>query len=364
MYVQDFTGDPSELLDAAFSLPKLHPKKNPDYKTATRVIGDTVAKVAKSNISKEVYTDVMDAVAMYEIMNGDYADLEGDEYASTRDDYESGMDDKIEEALEKYNDYLSADWLGKNTVETGLWNSTDADRSLIEAFADNAAEEVFKQLTHEKTPAQILASAGVTAPDVSARLAKQSEEGHMMTNPNTLEAVIEKIKLHVGKDFDQMTVYEDIETIVDDDDEILAASAAGRVGLSKDDMDVLQLASLDMDDAAAEIVELVAAFKPKSAAQVKKEQKAAKSEAKADAAASGVAALVFANLKDCGAGDTALAEELGVSRSTYVNYCKGKTALVPDEAQYGVLRREIVDRANKMLAALAALDGSELTQVM
>lgn len=363
MYVQDFTGDPSALLDAAFASPKLHPKKNPDYETATRVVGDTVAKTAKERISEEVYIDVMDAVVMYEIMNGDYADLGGDEYASTRDDYESGMDDKIEEALEKYNDHLSADWLGKNTIETGLWNSTNDDRSLVKAFADNAAKEIFKQLTHDKTPAQILASAGVVAADIQARLAQTTNEETTMTDTNTLDAVIEKIKLHVGKGFDQMAVYEDIETIVEDDDEVLSSSAAGRVGLSKDDMEVLQLASLDMDDAAAEIVELVAAFKPKSAAQAKKEQKAAKAEAKAEADMAGLDALVFANLKDCGAGDTAMAEELGVSRSTYVNYCKGKTALVPDEDQYGVLRREVVDRANKMLAALAALDGTELTQV-
>lgn len=363
MYIQDFTGDPATVLGTAFASPKLNPKKSPDIETALRVVNDTVAKQAVAGIAKEVLIDLMDAVAMYEINNGDYSDIP-DEAAHARGDYESGMDDAVEAALEKYDDYLSADWLGKNTIDTDVWNSTDDDRSIVEALANSVAKEVFKQMTHEKTPAQTLANAGITRADIEARLAQPTQERtETMADATELDGVIEKIKTHVGKDFDQMAVYEDIEMIVEDEDEILSGSAASRLGLSQGDMETLQLAALDMDDAPSEIVELIDAFKPKSGRQTKKEEKAAKAEAKADAEQNGLDPSIFSSLKECGAGDTAMAEALGVSRSTYTNYCKGKTFLVPDEDQYAHIREQIVDKANMMLAALAALDGTELTQV-
>ena len=363
MYIQDFTGDPATVLDTAFASPKLNPKKAPDIETALRVVNDTVAKQAVAGIAKEVLIDLMDAVAMYEINNGDYSDIP-DEAAHARGDYESGMDDAVEASFEKWDEYLSADWLGKNTIDTGVWNSTDDDRTIVENLAANAAKEIFKQMTHEKTPAQTLANAGITRADIEARLAQNPEERkETMADATDLDGVIEKIKTHVGKDFDQMAVFEDIEMIVEDEDDILSGSAASRLGLSQADMEVLQLAALDMDDAPSEIVELIDAFKPKSGRQAKKEEKAAKTEAKADAEQNGLDPSIFSSLKECGAGDTAMAEALGVSRSTYTNYCKGKTFLVPDEDQYAHIREQIVDKANMMLAALAALDGTELTQV-
>lgn len=363
MYIQDFTGDPATVLDTAFASPKLNPKKAPDIETALRVVNDTVAKQAVAGIAKEVLIDLMDAVAMYEINNGDYSDIP-DEASHARGDYESGMDDAVEASFEKWDEYLSADWLGKNTIDTGVWNSTDGDRTIVENLAASAAKEIFKQMTHEKTPAQALANAGITRADIEARLAQNPEERkETMADATDLDGVIEKIKTHVGKDFDQMAVYEDIEMIVEDEDEILSGSAASRLGLSQGDMEALQLAALDMDDAPSEIVELIGAFKPKSGRAVKKEEKAAKAEAKADAEQNGLDPSIFSSLKECGAGDTAMAEALGVSRSTYTNYCKGKTFLVPDEDQYAHIREQIVDKANMMLAALAALDGTELTQV-
>jgi transcriptional regulator with XRE-family HTH domain len=365
MYIQDFTGDPATVLDTAFASPKLNPKKAPDIETALRVVNDTVAKQAVAGVAKEVLIDLMDAVAMYEINNGEYGSWpEGDAGRLAKDEYESGMDDVVEASFEKWDEYLSADWLGKNTIDTGVWNSTDDDRTIVENLAASAAKEIFKQMTHEKTPAQTLANAGITRADIEARLAQNPEERkETMADATDLDGVIEKIKTHVGKDFDQMAVFEDIEMIVEDEDDILSGSAASRLGLSQADMEVLQLAALDMDDAPSEIVELIDAFKPKSGRQAKKEEKAAKTEAKADAEQNGLDPSIFEALKECGAGDTAMAEALGVSRSTYTNYVKGKTHLVPDEDQYAHIREQIIDRTNMLLSALAALDGTELTQV-
>ena len=364
MYVQDFTGDKDTLLDAAFASPKLHPKKKPDIELAMRVVGDTVTKKAKAKIAAEIHIDLMDQVAMYEIKNGEYEEMP--EEGNARDDYESGMDDVVEAALEKWDDFLSADWLGKNTIETQVWLSTDADRSIVDKLAENAAKEVFKQLIADKTPVQVLSNAGIVKADVEARLVAHTTDtgdNQMTDSVEDVAGVVAKIKAHVGKDFDQMAVYEDIETIVEEDDDILTGSAASRLGIGQDEVDIIQLAILDMDDPATEIVALIDAHKVPSGRGKTAAAKKAKAAEKADAEAHGLDPAVFVALKECGAGDTAMAEALGVSRSTYTNYIKGKTHLAPDEDQYALLRGELVERANKLLAGLAALDGTELQQV-
>jgi len=364
VYVQDFTGDKDALLDVAFASPKLHPKKTPNIELAMRVVGDTVAKTAEEKITSEIHIDLMDQVAMYEINNGEYEEIP--EEGNARDDYESGMDDVVEAALEKWDDHLSADWLGKNTIETQVWLSTDADRSIVDKLAESAAKEVFKQLTADKTPAQVLSNAGIVKADVEARLAAHTTDtgdNQMTDSVNDIAGVVAKIKAHVGKDFDQMAVYEDIETVVEEEDDILAGSAASRLGIGTDEIDVIQLAILDMDDPASEIVEMIDAHKEPSKRSTTKAKKEAKAAEKAEAGANGLDPSICVALKDCGAGDTAMAGALGVSRSTYTNYIKGKTHLAPDEDQYALLRGELVERANKLLAGLAALDGTELKQV-
>lgn len=360
MYVQDLTGDKDAMLDVAFASPKLNPKKNPTIEQAMRVVGDVVTKQAKAKLAEEIGIDLMDGIVMFEVNNGDYDDIPEDQ-AHARSDYESGMDDAVEASLEKWDEHLSADWLGKNTIETQVWLDKEDDRTIAEKLAESAAKEVFKQLTADKTPAQILSSAGIVQADVEARLATTSTETG--DSPVDTNSVIGKIKAHVGKDFDQMSVYEDVEMLLEEEDEILAGSAASRLGIGQDEIEVLQLAALDMEDAASEIVELIDNHKEASGRSKKKAAKAAKAEAKASDEANGVPTEVFTALKECGAGDTAMAEALGVSRSTYTNYSKGKTHLVPDADQYGLLRGELVERTNKLLAALAAMDGTELTQV-
>lgn len=360
MYVQDFTGDKDAMLDIAFASPKLNPKKNPTVEQAMRVVGDVVTKHAKAKLAEEIGIDLLDGIAMYEVNNGEYTDIP-EENQHARGDYESGMDDAVEAALEKWDDYLSADWLGKNTIETQVWLDTEDERTNAEKLAQSAAKEVFKQLTADKTPAQVLSSAGIVQADVEARLASPTPQtGDLNVDTNE---VIAKIKAHIGKDFDQMAVFEDVEMIIEEDDEILAGSAGSRLGINQDDIEALQIAALDMDDAPSDIVKMIDDYKAPSAASKKKAAKAAKAEAKAEGETNGVPSEVFVALKECGAGDTAMAEELGVSRSTYTNYIKGKTHLVPDADQHALLRGELVERANKLLAGLAALDGTELTQV-
>lgn len=348
MYIQDYSGAPADVIAAALATAAF--KKTPDNETALRLIGKEVEARFIGGLGKAIEAELTDVKEGYELVNGEYADNFNSE--NEKSAYESGLDDALEAALEPYEAHLSADWLGKNTVESGLWNENGPS-----AVAASAAKEVFKQLTADKTPGQILASAGIVAADVEAAIGAAKTAPKASADESDLGVVIGKIKARVGKDFDRLAVYEDLELIVTEDDEILVNAAASRLGLTENDAGVLQIAALDMDDAPTEIIEKIDAHdKPKG--KMPKAQKAA-IEASGDA----VSADVLKALKHCGAGDTAMAEALGVSRSTYTGYFNGKTPFVPSEDQYEVVRKELVERANLVLGALHLFDGTELVQV-
>lgn len=365
MNIQDITGDPDAIIAAAFTSPKLHPKKSPDIETLLRVVGEGLAAAAKASLLTEINGALTDAVAMYEINNGEYEDVS--EEGNARDDYESGIDDAIEAALGEWNANLSADWLGKNTIDTKVWESTDLDRTIVLKLATSAAKEVYKELTSHKSPAQVLSSAGILKSDADAALKvhlASTGEKRMAQTENDIEGVVAKIKTYLGKDFDQLAVYDDLEMVIEEDDEVLSSSAAGRIGINEEEMGVLQLAALDLDDGPTEVCEMIAAYKIPSGRTNTAAAKKEKAETKAQDEKDGVDRLVLSNLKECGVGDTAMADALGISRSTYGNYIKGKTPFVPDGDQYTTVREELVTRANLLLEALAELDGTDLTQVV
>ena len=118
-----------------------------------------------------------------------------------------------------------------------------------------------------------------------------------------------------------------------------------------------------MDDAPSEVIAMIEAYKEPSGRAKTAAAKKDKAQSAAAKEGSGIDPSVLGNLKECGAGDTAMAEAIGVSRSTYTNYIKGKTPFEPDGDQYAVVRNELVTRANLMLAAIAELDGTEPQQV-
>ena len=318
MYVQDFLPAKEDVLAKALQLPKA---RNGDVEAVMRVVGDVVRAEAVQRIEKEVSIDLMDAVVMYEITNGDYKDIpEGDEHERQRHEYESGMDDAVEAAFGKYEDELSQDWLGRETINTGLWESTEDDRSAVEKLAKSAAKEIWKQLTYDKTPAQILASAGIVKTDVASAMETRNEEGNPVTEQSDLEGVIARIHKHVGKDFDQLSVYEDLQTICEEDDEILASSSASRLGLTEADVNTLQIAAITMEDPASEIVALVS-NPPKDDKKTSKKA----DKPKAEKTGNEIDKSVFEALKECGAGDTAMAEALGNAEGKVLAFCRSGT---------------------------------------
>jgi hypothetical protein len=356
------------IVDRIFADKRLAPKKSPTPELAAKVAFDTIKREIEAHFYREIATDLLDAVVMYELQGspyGDYNDIPEAEITA-RSDYESAIDDCVETTFEKYQQYMSASWLGENCVETELWldPTTEGEdaRKRLHTLCEKAGKECFKNLTFGKKPAQVLASAAVTAGDLQDALDNETAGENPLAD-TSLEPVIAKMFNHLGKGFDVLAVYDDINEVLTESDEILCASAADRIGLKLEDAQVLQLGMLDADtdDYPNEIVEKVSAYSPpKGNAKKTASKPAAPDEAGEDA----VDAEVLMALKDCGVKDTVMAEAMGVSRTTYTKWCGGKHPWTPTPDEAALVRDEIVKRANRLLAAVAVLDGSEAAEII
>lgn len=391
--------DTSGLIEKAFTQPAMRIKarstKRPDAETATKCVLNQIETMVSEHISTEVAEKVQDAYDLYVLTNGEHAD------SLAQSDWESGMDDVVENTIDEYVPMLSADWMGVNTIGTALY-----EQDGVHIFASKLGREFYKQMTNGLSPAKILSSAGITGKEIAAALEKHnnpSDEQIATTaaaQSTGLAGVIEKIAAQVGKGYDAMTVYGDIDLVTDEDD-ILAGGAAPRLGLDEEDIAVLQMERLTHGEDCVDIIlravdELLNAKpakakgkavkiepvanmtqeemeeatdamrgKDKSGKKVKLPSKAqAKAAARrsgddADAAEGNLDPLVPEVLKETGATDDKMAKGLGISRSTYNNIINGKTELAPDEAQFNFLRGEVVERLNRLHDALAKLDGTE-----
>lgn len=398
------TVNPETILAAAFKQPELKPRargKQPDAEAAGKAVMKQIERQFVDKLAGEVETLIGEAYETFVLLNGDHADAEN------KDEWESAQDDMVEETIEPYTAILSADWLARNTIASSL--HLDGG---VEKFSTSLAKDYYKQLTYGKTPAKIMSSAGLTQDQVESRLddhlnATEQETEQMAQQENIeLEDVIAKIAAYVGKDYDVMTVYDDFDQ-ASDDDEILSAGAAARLGITEEDAAVLQGVRVVQGDDAIDSFDalLKAQFtkgKKKPAAKPKKEEQADEDETddtdstkpappaarkpavkRSPAAAKAAAAkpakkqakdsaeiegqldpVILTILKDSGASDVDMAKGVGVSRATFNNYVNGKNAFVPDADQYAFIRTQFVDRINRLYEGLAKLDGQDEPEVV
>ena len=306
---------------------------------------------AIDGMARDVLADLSEKLGMFVLMEGEYADIpEGDEHAQARDEYGSALDDAVERSLDKYVPALSANWLGTNTIDTQAWGEDEWAK-----LAQSAAKEMFKELTHGKTPAQSLASAGIVADHLDGLMSRlRNGEKPAMNAPD--ESAIADIAARVGAlGLTIMEVYEDVEMIVGDDDELLIAASRDRLKLTAEDVNALQMHNVMEGDTPDAIVQHMQGEVQSSAAPVATASAAPVAEAEANDA-DNVPSDTFAILKDCGLGATDGANLLNVSRSTYAKYERGTAGVAYGTPEAGVIRAQIVERANKLLAALAAFD--------
>lgn len=365
-----------DVLDEAFNLPvmKIKPRSNrrPDLDTALKATVSAIEKLTIAAVAEQVKELLEPEIEMFILTEGEH------ESSANKDEWELALDDIVEQAIEPFVPNLSQNWLGVHTIGSGIHLENG-----LAKFAASLGKEFYKEVTHElgKSPAQIMSSAGVVSLDVETRLAvhnNQSPIEETMTKaPNedqTLQDVIERIALYLGKDFDANLVYDDLD-FASDDDEILAQGALPRLGLDESDIATLQEARMiSGTDFIDEVLQGVEAYheggKKKKGGKAAKAPAAPKKETKPKAekpnrasdakpTADHMPATILLALKDCGVQDTAMAKQLGFSRATYNNYLNGKSEFKPTEDQSTIIRNEVVDRVNKLHEALAAIDGGE-----
>lgn len=373
MYLQNFIGDKAAVLDAAMKHPALSPKRKPTMDAALKAVISTVESMTAKAVVEKFAPLIQDVYDMYTIDNGEYEDAPDDQ----RDDWSAGLDDKVEECISPLTPVLSANWLGVNTIDTRLW-----EENAVVKLAESMGREVFKQLSFGKEPGQVLSNAGVTRADVEAYFEqhmqpKTEEETKSMSDnlDDNLQTVIGAIHAQVGRDFDIMEVSADLEGITDDD-EILAGSAAQRLGLDEDALNVVQMYALEVGaEACAEtMLKMLHNYAPggKKAAPaapavpaapagpaVPPPPPGAPTPVKAASAAQGFdASRVLSLIKlHSSIKETELATALGVSRSTFVNWTTGKTNWSPDAGQLETLRNRVVSDVNGLTEALCGIDG-------
>jgi hypothetical protein len=373
-----------QVFDAARAHPSLkvtsRTKNLPTLETAQKVVLNSLEYVVAKNIQEQLIPVMQDVLETHEMMYGKRDDCDTDE---ATDAWDEGLDTAFEAAIAPWVPYLSADWLGNNTISCGLHED-----GAISKMGGSIGREVYKQLTYalSKTPNQILVNAGILPDEISQMLEQhiaastnqtaEEKEAAAEQQGNEVETVVAKIAAHVGKEYNIMEVYNDLD-LASDDDEILANGAAARLGISEQDVFALQMYRLehggDTPDKLDAMLKQVVSGKAKPAKKRGKEKPAdevmpatpktpRKGAKAADALpeAGTIDASIFTALKvNGGAGDKDMAEGMGLSRATYNNFVNGKTPCVPSPEQYQFIRGQLVTRAQALLDALGALDGTQ-----
>lgn len=374
------------VIEAAFELPAMKIKarsaKRPSLDTAIKCVLQIIEDLVAAHIASAVEPIVQEMYDTQVMLVG-----ERDESDDVQD-WDDAMDELLEEAISPYNEMLSADWLAKATIGSALH-----EENAIQEFADSLGREYYNTLIHDneerkpKSAAKIMSSAGITQAQVETALAlhnnnpTEEEKENMETTDNSeLQAVIDKAAAHLGDGYDELTIYDDLDLVSDEDDG-LAFGAGARLGLEEQDVRVLQALRLEHEGDTPDILHklLEAAVlalkdgkKPKKAPLSKKikeseenqtpapkKGKKSKKEEPADKPESVIDGTVLSALKMCGGNDSELAQAIGVSRATYNSYANGKVDFALTETQEGVIREAVVTRLNVLHEALAKIDGGE-----
>lgn len=321
----------------------------------------------------------------------DHVDIFGDRAAAKDpDDWDTALDTAIEDVLTPYSDVLSADWMAKATIDSGMWQENGVD-SLSKSFG----KEVFKELCWHhgdrdnpgriKQPAQILANAGVLQSDVmsafgdrigSASPPPASEDDVHEANQEqadmaTIESLIPKMLASI--DVAELDM-DELEGLCDSDD-IIAHSSASRLGLDPEDVAPFQMYALNQgsDAAVAHVAALLLNYEEPeyetelelpgapAAAPLPPANVPTPPAPKPPAAApvTGKTQALVILKEHCGVDISTLAATAGVSRGTFNNMLKGTSEWKAEGDAVARVRETYVAEINALLQGLAVLDGTQ-----
>lgn len=363
----ELSGGAPAILEAFLRHPQGKVTRNPNIAmTICRAIVEANVVAAASALIEPA---IREAYELHVLAAGERADAEN------RDDWDGAIDDAVEAIIEPYSHLATAGWMGTHVIDTRLYEPGGID-DLCKSFG----QEAWRVLCHDSSEDdpekqklstnKILSACGIVRSDIEVLLNEQppvTAEQEKQYTMSTLNQTLNKLHAHCGGAFDP-GVYEGLfENAVDDDDGI-ALSGASQMGGDMDDVEVLRMFAMTHEGNAAEALcdmladapypddgEATASPSPAlSAATAGQPTTAAQSAAAAPQVETGVAVekpkrgrgkaaadvegaipaaaleaiRLHLNIKDedLGAG-------LGVSRQTFINYAKGKSAFVPNTDQ-------------------------------
>lgn len=374
-----------EMLTEARADKLVSAKRHPTLEACLAATVKVVERHAISGAASLVHDELAEALQ-------DHVDIFGDRAAAKDpDDWDTQLDAAIEDILTPYSDVLSADWMAKSTIDSGMWQENGVD-NLSKSFG----KEVFKQLCWHhgdkdnpgrvKQPAQILANAGILQSDVMSAFGDRigtagappaseddvHEANQEQADMATIESLIPKMRASI--DVDEIDL-DELEGLCDSDD-ILAQSSASRLGLDAEDIAPFQMYALNhgSDAAVAHVAELLRTYEEPEyetelelpgapvAAPVPPAGVPAPPAPTPPTAAAQVTgktqALVI--LKEhCGVDISTLAATAGVSRGTFNNMLKGTSEWKAEGDAVARVRETYVAEINALLQGLAVIDGTQ-----
>lgn len=363
-YLTEIAGGKAAILEQAAADPKIAKKRKPDQDQVVIAVVKVVERRSIAGAADLVRDDLQEALDTYLLVQGDRF------MADDPDEWDSGLDDKVEAIFAPYNDVLSSDFLATATIDSGL-----AAEVGVEAVAQKFGKEVYKQLCwlagdkdtpgKLKQPLQILTSAGILTSDILGhfgdRISTSATPEPVAETPeeakaeaSTLEAAVRGIRGQVVYDDDTLS------NLIDSDD-IIAGSAAVQLGLTPDMALPFQMLAFDIGDAAAveKIKEMLSVDyeyigEPTVPAPppVPTPPKAGKGDGPR------MNDVLHALKAHGGTALNDLATLVGVSRGTLNNYLNDKTDWTPDDDVRGRVLLRIEEHMAGMMSARALLEGA------
>lgn len=222
MNVEDLTGGKAAVMAAVPQHNSILGKSNITQAQAASAAYKVVEHLCSAAVAEVALELVQDAYDMHELMEGEADDLTDD----TADAWHASMDVRVEEALTRYDNLLSADWSATNTIDTQLHED-----GAILTLAKSIGLEVFKQIKGKRTQAQMLSAAGVVEDDLKAIVESMKTATPEVGNvQETVVLALKGLYTAHGDDIDLAGMREQFDVLTDSD-EILSGSAASYLQL-------------------------------------------------------------------------------------------------------------------------------------
>lgn len=381
-YITEVAGGKDAILAEAAQDPKIAKKRKPDQDQVAMAVLKVVEKRAIAGAADLVRDELSTFLDAYKQLNDERF------MADDPDEWDSGLDDKVELVFQPYNDVLSADFLATATIDAHL-----EEEGGVERVAMAFGKEVYKQLCWQagdkdvpgkiKQPMQILASAGILTSHILGyfedRIVKTSAvaaepEVDIQQEQREVAALNDLIRQMIAAGVTADTA--DVEVLANlvDSDDTLSSGAAQQVGLSPDDAVAFQMLSLDMDEEAA-VQHIVALLREVEGWQGSTAEPATGDEydyigeapapvvpppppAPSAKSAVGLNDVLVLMQAHGGTGAADAATLVGVSRATFNNYINGKSEWKPDDEAKQRVFDEIERHIQGLMSARALLDGA------